>query len=538
MNRLLHWLAVPLALAWLHAVATLPLSGGMARMPRELATVSVDLLLLLTVGVIGGAARWHRAASWCCTLLLVVGLLLRGGDAMSRAAFDRSLQLPDLMLLPTVCRMWWEAIDPADRWYALALRLLQFGVLSAATYCSFRAIAARARQSGFAVASLGVLAIATAVGIGARAHSTAAAARWRSSDLLKLADEVVRTTSLWIDPSGLDRRVLRGLERMAGVPGDLDRLQGVDVHLLVIESYGRVAWRQPALARPLRELWAELGPGLRASGFDVRTGVLAPTIRGGGSWLAHAELLTSVMVPDQATCDHVLGSEIVPLTRRFGDAGYRVVEVMPAMNVHWPEGEAFYGIDEHVTLLEFDYRGFRYPFAHVPDQFAMHHVLERIVEPAQQPLLVSFISATSHAPWAKIPPYVDDWVIDADTFAGGPAVDFNVTYDDIADTEKLLPAFSDSLGYALRCAAGYMRRLPRPSLVFVMGDHQPMFTTSVVPPDPSCDVPVHVLCNRPGLLDAIDELEFHPGFEVPEDLEALPLMHFGPMLLRLFSREH
>jgi len=534
-RRWLRLLILPIAFAWLHALATWPVFGGWSRFSQELLRIPADLVLLVALAVVGGAARWPRLVSWVCAALLVVGLLARAGEAMAQAGFGQALTFDHLTLLKPLARQWWDSVPPDDRWWTVALHAGRFALLLTATYFAFGAIARRAngrRTTALVLAALQVLAV---VGFVSVSLSPGLDRRWRSSDLLAFADVFVDEAAKRIDPSAIEASIRRAQSRMAAAPQRLEGLGGVDVHFLVIESYGRSAWRDAKVTPRVRALWSELEPALRQRGFGVCTSAVAPTIRGGGSWLAHAELLTSVRVPDPSTCELVLASGITPLTKVFGNAGYHVVEVMPAMDVHWPEGEAYYGIDEHVTSLEFDYEGYDYSFAHVPDQFALHHVLKRCVEPAQQPVLVSFISATSHAPWAKLPPYVADWQIDAGTFADGPARDFGLTYEDAFAVDRLLPAYVESLDYALRCAVGYVQRLPRPSLVVLLGDHQPLFGPMLSVPDKSHDVPMHVFSNRPELLQPFVEMGFRSGIDLPETQRAMPLSEFAPAFLRAFG---
>lgn len=533
MKRWLGLLVLPLAIAWLHVVATWPVVGGAERVASELSRVPADLLLLLAIAVIGGAARWPRLVAVACTLLLVVGLATRTGNDVTQAGQGRPLVYDDLGLLRHVFDQWWDSLgDAKARWLTVSAHLARLLAVLVATWFAFVAVARRvgARRAEPALLALQAAALVGWLGC---AQSPAFARGWRGSDLLAFADLFVDAAARALDPSVVEADVRRAQARMAAAPHDLGGLGGVDVHLLVIESYGRCAWRDEALRARVDAVWADVMPALRRRGFEVVTSALRPTIRGGGSWLAHAELLTSARVDMPSTFARVMASDVVPLTKVFGRAGYRVVEVMPAMDVHWPEGAAFYGVDEHVTALEFDYEGHAYPFAHVPDQFALHHALERVVLPAAQPLLLSFVSATSHAPWSLLPRYVDDWRIDARTFAEPPARDFGLTYEDALAFDRLVPAYVESLDYALRCAAGYAQRLPRASLVLVLGDHQPLFAPHLA--DQTRDVPLHVFCDRPELLQPLVELGFAPGIALPDDVEAMPLAEFAPAFLRAYA---
>lgn len=203
---------------------------------------------------------------------------------------------------------------------------------------------------------------------------------------------------------------------------------------------------------------------------------------------------------------------------------------------HWPEGQAFYGFDGAMTQLELGYTGTVYHWGRMPDQFALHQLLERVVLPAQQPLFTLFVSVTSHVPFRMVPPYIADWRIDASTFQGPPRVVHPVSWLDVPQGPKLLPAYTDTLEYSLRTAVGFVGRLTRPSIVFVLGDHQPPIATAGPTPDPSFDVPLHVLANRPELLAPLRSLGFVDGFDLPEGITSFDTATFAPMFLGLYAR--
>ena len=65
------------------------------------------------------------------------------------------------------------------------------------------------------------------------------------------------------------------------------------------------------------------------------------------------------------------------------------------------------------------------------------------------------------------------------------------------DTER---AYVESIRYSLDVMTGFARRLTRPSLVLILGDHQPPGFRSLEGFRETTDVPLHVISNRPELL--------------------------------------
>jgi hypothetical protein len=363
---------------------------------------------------------------------------------------------------------------------------------------------------------------------------------WHESMLWPLAGQVGDAIGYWWDPAAVDdpirARFAEAAHELAAAPAHLGGLRGADVHLVFVESYGRYAWREPTLAPRLQALARELEAELRAAGFAAYSGSCRPANSGGASWLAHAQLLCGTRVDGHRAFQLLFESDIEPLPRRFRAAGYRTVEVLPAMPRQWPEGQRFYGFDELLAQPELGYRGVVYHWGRMPDQFALHHLLERVVRPAQQPLFTMFVSVTSHVPWRMVPHYVADWRLDATTFTAPPRVVHPVTWLDVPHDPRLLPAFGDTLEYALRAAVGFAARLPRPSLVFVLGDHQPPIAGIGPHPDPSFDVPIHVFANRPELLVPIAESGFVAGITLDPAAISFDSSRFAASLLQLYSR--
>lgn len=325
-------------------------------------------------------------------------------------------------------------------------------------------------------------------------------------------------------------------ERIASLPDDLGRLQGADVYVLFIESYGRAAFRKADLLARFRTGVEPLEAELDGAGFHVVTSYLHPSVIGGGSGLAHAELLTGEPISNRVMFETVLDSSLKALPRFFLDAGYRTYNVQPAMTVDWPEG-SFFGFSDFVFQAALPYSGRTYHWGLMPDQAALARVLDSVVRPAEQPLFLMYVSVTSHAPFNMIPPYYEDWskALEPGAFSEPPAIEYDLDWTTYLTDPRIEKAYIESLLYSLQVATGFASRLERPSLLFVLGDHQPPSVGELTRLDPSAMVPLHVLSNRPELLAPYYQLGFRLGLTPPQDAEAYPSSEFLPAFLNLYG---
>ena len=521
---------VPIAmLLLLQAMMSVPLPMSLKAWATSSLQPSLDLLGMLFLAGLATAAGRARLGASVAGLALWVAIVLRPAIALFPRIFQRPFELGDVLQLPGLVHLLMGDATLWTKLLALLAVIAIWPVSAIAAHQLVKTVRSRDFVAGGGVAAAWLL-------IGALSSLG-----WQPSTLFAVGECTIAAVRTAL---GLDERVQRmhadidaGIARMASAPAGLAGLRGVDVHVLVVESYGDIAWRHPELAPRMRRLWTDLEGELRANAFAMVSGCVQPAITGGGSWMAHQELFTAIRVPDQRTWEHVLKSEGRRLPGLFAAAGWHTVEVMPAMPYHWPVGAAFYGFAQSLVKPDIPYAGHPYAFGHMPDQVALLHLLDHVVRPAQRPLFTTFVSVSSHAPWPEIPRYVGDWRPTAADFAQ-PAIVHPVSWTDLPSGEPLLPAYADSLDYALRTAVGYVARLPRPSLVLLLGDHQPPLSAVDVacPEDRRLDVPVHVISNRPNLLAPWREDGFVPGNDPRAAAGTWPLYELAPRLLRHYMQ--
>lgn len=307
-------------------------------------------------------------------------------------------------------------------------------------------------------------------------------------------------------------------ERLLGASpafdGTLGALAGADVVIVFAEAYGAVTLDNPDLSSALAASRQRLADAVDASGHRVLSARLVSPTFGGGSWLAHAELLSGLDMRDPNDYRLLLTTQRPTLVSHFAAHGYRTVGWMPGIQRPWPEGR-FYGFDRIADADGIGYRGSLFGYWRIPDQASMAQLQAQELGPqrddARRPRLVVFPTVSTHAPFRPLAPYVTDWsaVLGADAYDSPDAVSARQVP---ASWDDPVPAYLSAVRYQFDWLAGWLSaHAPADAVVIVVGDHQPMGT--VTGPDADWDVPMHVITGNAVLLDRLAALGFQPGLE-------------------------
>jgi len=313
---------------------------------------------------------------------------------------------------------------------------------------------------------------------------------------------------------------------------NLARLEGVDVLLLFVESYGAVTYETPAIADGLVESRADLKSAVAETDREVVTAYVESPTFGGSSWLAHLSLISGVEVRDQYAYASLMTSSRETMISNFERRGYRTVALMPGMRQAWPEG-AFYHYDQIYGRDLLEYKGPEFGWWSIPDQYALAKIdaLERN-RLTRKPLLVVFPTSTTHAPFGPVAPYQSDWtrMLASDAFA---KADVERAFAAPPDLTNLRPSYTHAIAYEYLTIAGYLRKHPRDAMILIaIGDHQP--PAAVSGRGASWSVPVHVFGRRGPILDRLIERGFRSGLE-PHRPPIGPMHTLTPLFLEAFS---
>ena len=320
------------------------------------------------------------------------------------------------------------------------------------------------------------------------------------------------------------------------LPGLLQRLEGRDVVLGFIESYGLSAITDPRYAGIVVPRLQELGARLHAANLYLVTGALVAPVQGGQSWLGRGSLLGGLWLENQLRYDLLLAAGRETLVDDFRSAGYRTVALMPAITLAWPEGERL-GYDEIYAHKDIDYAGPALNWVTMPDQFTWSFLQRQIRSGDDpRPLFVELGLISSHAPWTPILTVLDDWdsIGNGEVFsrwegAGESPVDL------WRDHDRVRQHYALSIDYALEAATAYAESyVDEHTLLLVLGDHQP--APMITGDDASRASPVHVIAADPALLEPFVDWGFVDG-AIPDSTRSAPRMDaFRDWFVRAFSR--
>jgi hypothetical protein len=315
----------------------------------------------------------------------------------------------------------------------------------------------------------------------------------------------------------------------------LTALRGKDVMLTFVESYGRVALEQPQIAPEINALLDAGTAQLRAAGYDARSGFLTSSTTGGGSWLAHATLSSGLWINNQQRYRNLVATDRLTLNRAFQRAGWQTVGIEPAVIQAWPEG-GFFGYDRIYVADDLGYRGPRFSYATMPDQFILsaYQRAER-GKPGHAPQMAQITTLSSHAPWGPIPEQID-WNDVGDGTVFNPMASAPAPPEAIfsRDATRVRNDYQHAIAYALNNLISYVRTYGDDNLVLIfLGDHQP--APVVTGEGAGRDVPITIVARDPAVLDRISGWGWQRGLRPGPDAPVWRMNEFRDRFLSAFG---
>lgn len=495
--------------------------------PAAFARMPVELLVLVTLGAVLPRVM-RRPVSVVLGVLLTLLLVVRALDLGFSTVLDRRFDLlNDSYYLGPALGVLRDSSGTAATVgvvVGVLVLLAVLLVLLSGAVTRVAATAARHRRT-----SIPVVTALAMVG----AFSAAAGAGLATSATSALAVEQVRTVGTDL----ADRRVFaREIATDEAPPaGLLDRLRGKDVLLVFVESYGRVAVQGTSYSPGVTAVLDRGTAQLRAAGYGARTGFLTSPTFGGVSWLAHSTLQSGLWVDSQQRYDQLLTTRRETLTSAFARAGWRTVFDVPSVAKDWAEGRRFYGFDALYGAGDVGYRGPRFGYATMPDQYTLAALRDRELTPgARRPVMAEIDLVSSHTPWTPLPRLVDWSAVGDGSVFDQMAKQGPSAAEVLADPVKVRAAYGASVQYTWQALVSWLVHYPDPNLVLVvLGDHQPH--SYVTGAHPGHDVPISVIAHDPAVLASIDDWGWADGLRPPPDAPVWRMDTFRNRFLAAFS---
>lgn len=366
----------------------------------------------------------------------------------------------------------------------------------------------------------------------------------------------------WLSPAlamnaGRSMEVYRSTEEALGDStyaafSDIRLRRRPDVHLYLVESYGRLVQRDPALHKSWSAFMRDMESAIAERGYQSAGAFSTAPVSGGRSWLAEATVLTGVEIRYEAFYRHLAEQlERVPnLVSFLRNQGYRAVLLTPADRPRaGVELTNPWGYDRVVGLPDLGWSGPRYGWGIVPDQYSLGFTHERILAKQRAPLFFNFHMVSSHAPWTTVPELVQDWRALADERGD---VAFNdkgwltVAWGRLRryQRERHLPyegrltatkrdRYESAVLYSLATLREHILSTEPEGLILIMGDHQPPL---VAPEHAGFEVPVHLISRDPTLLAEALSGGFQKGmFPAADDANAYRHAGLFSLLVRTLA---
>ncbi|GGW30297.1 sulfatase [Streptomyces griseoloalbus] len=474
--------------------------------------------ILLATVLLALPPRFRRAAAVVSGVLLGLLTVLKFVDMGFHQVLARPFDLVlDWILLDDAADFVRESFGRGGQVLAVVGVIVLFlGVLALMTLATVRLTDLMIRHRPVAARTTLVLGVAwiTCVTLGVRITGVPVATKG-TAEMLGNRVEQVR--------AGLrDARVFEkeaAVDAFAKTPPDqlLTGLRGKDVLFTFVESYGRVAIDDPAMAGPIDAALEDGTRRLRDAGFTSRSGWLTSPVTGAGSWLAHSTFLSGLWIKNQQRYRSLTTSDRMTLTSYFRRAGdWRTVGIVPGVRRAWPEGE-FFGLDHIYDSEHLGYHGPYFSWTPVPDQFSLE-AFERLEHGRKdrEPIMAEIILASSHNPWSPIA-HMIDWedLGDGSVFHGikKEGTDPKEVWK---DPEKVRTEYRRAIEYSLRSLTEWVERYGDEDTVLVfLGDHQPVPT--VTAGSTNRDVPVTIVAKDDKVLDRVAGWGWSDGLKPAPD---------------------
>jgi hypothetical protein len=398
-----------------------------------------------------------------------------------------------------------------------------------------RVSAVTARRRGASVRGVGALVLIWATFAWAGVH-VARSAPFASSTTAGLAVAQARDAERAVRDQARFDDLLHGADAQAKIPTSrlLTKLRGKDVVIAFVESYGQVAVQGTSFSADVDTVLRSDTDALTNAGWTSESAFVESPTFGGISWLAHSTLQSGLWVDNQRKYDQLVTSDRFTLSDAFKQSGWHTVADVPSNIGFWPQGKSFYHYDELFDRTDVGYRGPRFSYASMPDQYTLAQFQRTELQPGHAPVMAEIDLVSSHTPWAPLPRMVP-WsqVGDGSIFDGQPAQSRSAaSVWQSAGTVRAM--YGQSIQYSVTALVSWVLQLHDPNLVLVLlGDHQP--STTVSGPGANHVAVMSIVARDPQVLDDVRPWNWSPGLLPPSTATTWQMDQFRDQFLTAFD---
>lgn len=358
-----------------------------------------------------------------------------------------------------------------------------------------------------------------------------------SSSAADLAVTQVRDARRAVQDQQRFESTIHANDPQAAVPAGnmLSALRGKDVVIVFVESYGQVAVQDTSFSPGVDAVLRSGNKQLAQAGFAARSAFLTSPTFGGISWLAHSTLQSGLWVDNQQRYNQLVGSTRFTLSDAFGKAGWRTVSDIPSDDSRaWPPGKEFYHYDQLYNRYDVGYKGPKFSYATMPDQYSLAAFQRLELQPGHSPVMAEIDLVSSHTPWTPLPHMVPwDQLGDGSIFDPMPAQG-KTPSSALGNASTVRRLYGQSIEYSMQALTSWVAQVNDPNLVLVaLGDHQPATTVSGA--GANHDVPISIVAHDPAVLDQMSSWNWQSGLLPNRNAPLWPMDAFRNRFLDTYS---
>jgi phosphatidylglycerophosphate synthase len=357
-----------------------------------------------------------------------------------------------------------------------------------------------------------------------------------SASATGLAVSQVRASQAALADPRVFEAATRAPDPEAAIPASnlLTGLRGKDVVIAFVESYGQSAVQGSSFSPAIDSVLQKQNGMLTSAGWSTQSAWLTSPTFGGISWLAHSTLESGLWVNSNQRYGELLDSQRFTLSDAFNKAGWHTAADDPSDNVPWAPGKTFYHYDDLFNKLNVGYKGPRFSYSTMPDQYTLSAFQKNELAPGHKPLMAEIDLSTSHIPWAPLPTIIP-WNKVGNGSEYYAQHDASETSTQVWQSNSTVKQFyGKSIQYSLTALTSWVTEMNDPNLVLVvLGDHQPY--TSVSSPGASHNVPISIITRTPSVVKQVSSWHWQNGLQPSPSAPLEPMDAFRNQLLNTFS---